>query len=78
MYLGVFFSAGFPSIAFSGVVVFSLWFCSGLFSYPGFVLPLVMHMAGVIVLSFYSGIWHMADWLFPCAFKQVVLWPDMS
>ncbi|WP_219847395.1 hypothetical protein, partial [Raoultella ornithinolytica] len=42
VYLGGFFSTGFSSIAFSGVVVPSWWFSSGLISYPGFVLPWVM------------------------------------
>ena len=42
VYPGVLFSTGFPSIASCDVVVLSWWFSSGLFSYPGFVLPWVM------------------------------------
>lgn len=42
VYLGVFFSTGFPYVAFSGVVVLSWWLSSGLLSYPGFVPPWVM------------------------------------
>lgn len=42
VYLGVFFSSGFLSVVLSGAVVLSWWFSSGLFSYPGFVLPWVM------------------------------------
>lgn len=42
VYLGVFFSSGFLYVVLSGAVVLSWWFSSGLFSYPGFVLPWVM------------------------------------
>lgn len=78
VYLGVFFSAGFPSIASYGVVVLSWWFSSGLFSCPRFVVPWVMHIGEVIVSSLCSGRWQVADCLFSCALKQIVIWVNVS
>lgn len=36
------------------------------------------HIGEVIVSSFCSGRWQVADWLFPCALKQVVIWVNVS
>lgn len=78
VYPGVFFSTGFPSIASCDVVVLSWWFSSGLFSYPGFVLPWVMAYRRSDCFVVYSGRWQVADCLFSCALKQVVIWVNVA